>query len=99
MRHDFIILPVDWLMCICYQGMPEAWARLLHTSNITQAEQKKNPQVCDLEIITLIFNYTVNMYCFNRVMQVLVKGHLYHRVSIRNLRESTHQGSYTNMYT
>lgn len=32
--------------CLCYwQGMPEAWARLLHTSNITQAEQKKNPQV------------------------------------------------------
>ncbi|CAH3025166.1 unnamed protein product [Porites evermanni] len=27
-----------------FQGMPEAWARLLHTSNITQAEQKKNPQ-------------------------------------------------------
>lgn len=28
-----------------FTGMPEAWARLLHTSNITQAEQKKNPQV------------------------------------------------------
>lgn len=27
-----------------FTGMPEAWARLLHTSNITQAEQKKNPQ-------------------------------------------------------
>ncbi|XP_020913458.1 serine/threonine-protein kinase PAK 3 isoform X3 [Exaiptasia diaphana] len=26
------------------EGMPEAWARLLQVSNITQAEQKKNPQ-------------------------------------------------------
>ncbi|XP_020913459.1 serine/threonine-protein kinase PAK 3 isoform X4 [Exaiptasia diaphana] len=27
-----------------FTGMPEAWARLLQVSNITQAEQKKNPQ-------------------------------------------------------
>ncbi|KAM6316614.1 serine/threonine-protein kinase PAK 1 isoform 1-T1 [Aegotheles albertisi] len=26
------------------QGMPEQWARLLQTSNITKSEQKKNPQ-------------------------------------------------------
>lgn len=26
------------------QGMPEAWARLLITSNISKQEQKKNPQ-------------------------------------------------------
>lgn len=26
------------------QGMPEAWARLLMTSNISKQEQKKNPQ-------------------------------------------------------
>lgn len=26
------------------QGMPEQWARLLQTSNITKLEQKKNPQ-------------------------------------------------------
>lgn len=27
------------------QGMPEQWARLLQTSNITKSEQKQNPQV------------------------------------------------------
>lgn len=27
-----------------FQGMPEQWARLLQTSNITKLEQKKNPQ-------------------------------------------------------
>uniref|UniRef100_A0A4W3GY45 non-specific serine/threonine protein kinase n=1 Tax=Callorhinchus milii TaxID=7868 RepID=A0A4W3GY45_CALMI len=27
-----------------FTGMPEQWARLLHTSNITKLEQKKNPQ-------------------------------------------------------
>uniref|UniRef100_A0AAY4AI20 non-specific serine/threonine protein kinase n=1 Tax=Denticeps clupeoides TaxID=299321 RepID=A0AAY4AI20_9TELE len=32
------------LMCVCFQGMPEQWARLLQTSNITKSEQKKNPQ-------------------------------------------------------
>lgn len=31
-------------MCVCVQGMPEQWARLLQTSNITKLEQKKNPQ-------------------------------------------------------
>ncbi|KAM9263515.1 serine/threonine-protein kinase PAK 1 isoform 1-T1 [Cariama cristata] len=29
---------------ISSQGMPEQWARLLQTSNITKSEQKKNPQ-------------------------------------------------------
>lgn len=29
---------------ILFQGMPEQWARLLQTSNITKLEQKKNPQ-------------------------------------------------------
>lgn len=28
----------------CPQGIPEQWARLLQTSNITKLEQKKNPQ-------------------------------------------------------
>lgn len=28
----------------CSQGIPEQWARLLQTSNITKLEQKKNPQ-------------------------------------------------------
>uniref|UniRef100_A0A8C9U6A6 non-specific serine/threonine protein kinase n=1 Tax=Scleropages formosus TaxID=113540 RepID=A0A8C9U6A6_SCLFO len=28
----------------CARGMPEQWARLLQTSNITKLEQKKNPQ-------------------------------------------------------
>lgn len=30
--------------CFFPQGMPEQWARLLQTSNITKSEQKKNPQ-------------------------------------------------------
>ncbi|XP_074016475.1 serine/threonine-protein kinase PAK 1 isoform X2 [Numenius arquata] len=29
---------------VVLQGMPEQWARLLQTSNITKSEQKKNPQ-------------------------------------------------------
>jgi hypothetical protein len=33
------------IVIVFAQGMPEAWARLLQVSNITQAEQKKNPQV------------------------------------------------------
>lgn len=32
-------------VCPCVQGMPQQWARLLQTSNITKLEQKKNPQV------------------------------------------------------
>ena len=27
-----------------FQGMPESWARLLQSSNITPSEQKQNPQ-------------------------------------------------------
>uniref|UniRef100_A0A672GEK5 non-specific serine/threonine protein kinase n=1 Tax=Salarias fasciatus TaxID=181472 RepID=A0A672GEK5_SALFA len=30
--------------CVSVQGIPEQWARLLQTSNITKLEQKKNPQ-------------------------------------------------------
>lgn len=30
--------------CTHTQGIPEQWARLLQTSNITKLEQKKNPQ-------------------------------------------------------
>jgi len=30
--------------CTHKQGIPEQWARLLQTSNITKLEQKKNPQ-------------------------------------------------------
>lgn len=33
-----------WFDGVCAQGMPEQWARLLQTSNITKLEQKKNPQ-------------------------------------------------------
>lgn len=29
---------------ICLQGMPDQWARLLMSSNISKQEQKKNPQ-------------------------------------------------------
>lgn len=32
------------MWCFFPQGMPEQWARLLQTSNITKSEQKKNPQ-------------------------------------------------------
>ena len=31
-------------MPVSPQGIPEQWARLLQTSNITKLEQKKNPQ-------------------------------------------------------
>lgn len=31
-------------LCLFVQGIPEQWARLLQTSNITKLEQKKNPQ-------------------------------------------------------
>uniref|UniRef100_A0A3Q3KPL3 non-specific serine/threonine protein kinase n=1 Tax=Mastacembelus armatus TaxID=205130 RepID=A0A3Q3KPL3_9TELE len=31
-------------MCVFVQGMPEQWARLLQTSNISKSEQKQNPQ-------------------------------------------------------
>lgn len=34
----------DALNPLFFQGMPEQWARLLQTSNITKLEQKKNPQ-------------------------------------------------------
>lgn len=36
------ILTLD--LCLFVQGIPEQWARLLQTSNITKLEQKKNPQ-------------------------------------------------------
>lgn len=31
-------------VCLFVQGMPEQWARLLQTSNISKSEQKQNPQ-------------------------------------------------------
>lgn len=31
-------------LCAFVQGMPEQWARLLQTSNISKSEQKQNPQ-------------------------------------------------------
>lgn len=31
-------------MGLFVQGMPEQWARLLQTSNISKSEQKQNPQ-------------------------------------------------------
>ncbi|XP_048338389.1 serine/threonine-protein kinase PAK 3-like, partial [Sphaerodactylus townsendi] len=34
---------LSWCPCLL-QGIPEQWARLLQTSNITKLEQKKNPQ-------------------------------------------------------
>lgn len=38
----FQILRFDLFLFV--QGIPEQWARLLQTSNITKLEQKKNPQ-------------------------------------------------------
>uniref|UniRef100_A0A669E3K2 non-specific serine/threonine protein kinase n=1 Tax=Oreochromis niloticus TaxID=8128 RepID=A0A669E3K2_ORENI len=45
--HRLIILSRDALtcgLCLFVKGIPEQWARLLQTSNITKLEQKKNPQ-------------------------------------------------------
>lgn len=44
---QFWFLPyreIHSILYICAQGIPEQWARLLQTSNITKLEQKKNPQ-------------------------------------------------------
>jgi p21-activated kinase 1 len=35
---------ISFELILLMQGMPEAWARLLITSNISKQEQKKNPQ-------------------------------------------------------
>uniref|UniRef100_A0A8C7RC98 non-specific serine/threonine protein kinase n=1 Tax=Oncorhynchus mykiss TaxID=8022 RepID=A0A8C7RC98_ONCMY len=37
-----------------FTGMPEQWARLLQTSNITKSEQKKNPQAV-LDLTSILF--------------------------------------------
>jgi len=43
--HDFLIFLFFFcFQCTHKQGIPEQWARLLQTSNITKLEQKKNPQ-------------------------------------------------------
>lgn len=39
-----VMLLFCFLNGFLFQGMPEQWARLLQTSNITKLEQKKNPQ-------------------------------------------------------
>lgn len=41
-----------------WQGMPEQWARLLQTSNITKLEQKKNPQAV-LDVLKFYDSNTV----------------------------------------
>lgn len=41
-----------------HQGMPEQWARLLQTSNITKLEQKKNPQAV-LDVLKFYDSNTV----------------------------------------
>lgn len=38
------LTPDLWPVTSLPQGIPEQWARLLQTSNITKLEQKKNPQ-------------------------------------------------------
>uniref|UniRef100_A0A8C2K3P6 non-specific serine/threonine protein kinase n=1 Tax=Cyprinus carpio TaxID=7962 RepID=A0A8C2K3P6_CYPCA len=38
------LTPLYYYLRFCIVGMPEQWARLLQTSNITKSEQKKNPQ-------------------------------------------------------
>uniref|UniRef100_W5LQA2 non-specific serine/threonine protein kinase n=1 Tax=Astyanax mexicanus TaxID=7994 RepID=W5LQA2_ASTMX len=40
----FFFVNLELTLCFASQGMPEQWARLLQTSNITKYEQKKNPQ-------------------------------------------------------
>ena len=32
------------MMFVSVQGMPDSWAKLLQNSNISRAEQQKNPQ-------------------------------------------------------
>lgn len=32
------------LICIIFQGMPDEWKAILHSSNISKQEQKNNPQ-------------------------------------------------------
>lgn len=45
MQKIFIYLWYVYFVCLLrIQGIPEQWARLLQTSNITKLEQKKNPQ-------------------------------------------------------
>uniref|UniRef100_A0A8B9HEQ3 non-specific serine/threonine protein kinase n=1 Tax=Astyanax mexicanus TaxID=7994 RepID=A0A8B9HEQ3_ASTMX len=41
---SFFFVNLELTLCFASQGMPEQWARLLQTSNITKYEQKKNPQ-------------------------------------------------------
>lgn len=43
MSH-FTVELLTFDLCLFAQGIPEQWARLLQTSNITKLEQKKNPQ-------------------------------------------------------
>lgn len=42
LNSPFCLFPM--YTCTHIQGIPEQWARLLQTSNITKLEQKKNPQ-------------------------------------------------------
>uniref|UniRef100_A0A4W5KTT6 non-specific serine/threonine protein kinase n=1 Tax=Hucho hucho TaxID=62062 RepID=A0A4W5KTT6_9TELE len=42
--HTFLQLFISYSRYTQIPGMPEQWARLLQTSNITKSEQKKNPQ-------------------------------------------------------
>lgn len=39
-----LIYPILTVALSVFQGMPEAWARLLVSSNISKQEQKSNPQ-------------------------------------------------------
>lgn len=42
--HCSLIELIESTFFYCVQGMPEQWARLLQTSNISKSEQKQNPQ-------------------------------------------------------
>uniref|UniRef100_A0AAX7UZT7 non-specific serine/threonine protein kinase n=1 Tax=Astatotilapia calliptera TaxID=8154 RepID=A0AAX7UZT7_ASTCA len=41
---EFTVNALTCGLCLFVKGIPEQWARLLQTSNITKLEQKKNPQ-------------------------------------------------------
>jgi len=53
----FYLIPSNNLTCCLFQGMPEAWARLLMNSNISKQEQKKNPQAV-LDVLKWFDNTT-----------------------------------------
>lgn len=48
---NLVAFAVLFGILFCFQGMPEAWSRLLMNSNISKQEQKNNPQAV-LDVLT-----------------------------------------------